>query len=82
MVVTEFASQPLTTHDPAGCAAQFVARFDDPVVEPLMVPFHLIMGNEFPGGDTERPFALEDDSVKTFLFYGSDEAFEMCRQIR
>ena len=65
------------TRAPAGCSVQFVARLDDPVVEPLMVSFRMIMGNEFLGSGSERPFAEQDHAVKTLLFYGSDEAFEM-----
>jgi len=74
--------QSLTVPDLAGCAAQFVARFDDVVVKPLMVSFGMIMGNEFLSGVTERPVTEENYSVKTVLFYGSNETFEMCGQIR
>ena len=39
VVVPQHAAQSLTARDLAGCATQFVARFDDAVVKPLMVSF-------------------------------------------
>jgi hypothetical protein len=47
-----------------------------------MVSFSVIMGNEFLSGDTQRSVTEENHAVKAFFFYGSNETFEMCRQIR
>ena len=82
VVVPQHAAQSLTARDLAGCATQFVARFDDAVVKPLMVSFGMIMGNEFLSGVAQGSVTEENHSVKTFLFYGSNETFEMCLQIR
>jgi hypothetical protein len=35
----QHAAEPLAARDLAGGAAHFVARFDEPVVEPLMISF-------------------------------------------
>ena len=82
MVIPQHAAQSLTARDLAGCATQFVARFDDAVVKPLMFSFSMIMGNEFLSGITERPVTEENHAVKALLFCGSNETFEMCLQIR
>ena len=53
VVVPQHAAQSFTARDLAACAMHFVARFDDLVVEPLMVSFGVIMGNEFLSGVTQ-----------------------------
>jgi len=82
MVIPQRAAESLTAFDLASSAAHFVAWFDDPIAEPLMISFSMIMGNEFLSGITQRFVAEENHAVKTFFFYGSNETFEMCRQIR
>jgi len=81
-VIPQHAAESLTARDVTGCAAHFGARFDDPVVEPLMVSFRVIMGDEFLGGVGQRSITEENHAVKAFFFYGSNETFQMCRQIR
>jgi hypothetical protein len=82
VVVPQHAAQSLAARDLAGCAPHFVAWFDEPIVKPLMVSFSVIMGNEFLSGVTQRSVTEENHAVKAFFFYGSNETFEMCRQIR
>jgi hypothetical protein len=82
MVIPQHATESLTACDLAGSAAYFIARFDDPIAEPLMVSFGMIMGNEFLSSVTQRSVAEENHAVKAFFFYGSNETFEMSRQIR
>jgi hypothetical protein len=54
MVIPQHAAESLTACDLAGSATYFVAWFDDPIVEPLMVPFRMIMRNEFLSRVTQR----------------------------
>jgi hypothetical protein len=82
MVIPQRATESLTACDLAGSAAYFIARFDDPIAEPLMISFSMIMGNVFLSGITQRSVAEENHAVKAFFFYGSNETFKMCRQIR
>ena len=82
MVIPQHAAESLTTCNFASSAAHFVAWFDDPIAEPLMISFGMIMGNEFLSGVTQRCVTEENHAVKTFFFDGSDETFEMRRQIR
>ena len=49
-VIPQHAAESLTACDVTDGAAHFGAWFDDPVVEPLMVSFRVIMGDEFLGG--------------------------------
>ena len=57
VVIPQHAAESLTARDLAGCAAHFVAWFDEPIVKPLMVSFRVIMGNEFMSGITQRSVA-------------------------
>lgn len=82
MVIPQHATESLTACDLAGNAAHFVAWFDDPIAEPLMISFSMIMGNEFLSGITQRSLAEKNHAVKAFFFDRSNETFEMCRQIR
>jgi len=42
MVIPQHAAESLTACDLAGSAAHFVAWFDDPIAEPLMISFSMI----------------------------------------
>jgi len=46
MVIAQHAAESLTACDLAGSAGHFIARFNDPIAEPLMISFSMIMGNE------------------------------------
>ena|SRR6185369_6482812 len=54
MIVTQHAPEPLSTVD--GSVAWELGEFraNDLVLEPLMIPFHMIMQNEFRDGPTQR----------------------------
>jgi hypothetical protein len=54
MIVTQQAAKPLSTVD--GSVAWELGEFraNDLVLEPLMIPFHMIMQNEFRDGPTQR----------------------------
>jgi hypothetical protein len=82
VVVPQHAAQSLAARNLAGCASHFVAWLDELIVKPLMVSFRVIMGNEISSGVTQRSVTEKDHAVKTFFFYGSNETFEMGRQIR
>jgi hypothetical protein len=78
VVIPHYAAESLTARDVTGCAAHLGAWFDDPVVEPLMVSFRVIMGNELLNGVTQRSVTEENHAVKSFFFCGSNGTFEMC----
>ena len=80
-VVPQPAAQSFTARDLAACATHFVAWFDDAVAEPLMLSFCVMVGDEFLSGVTQRSVTEENHAVKALLFCGSNETFEMCRQI-
>jgi hypothetical protein len=63
VVIPHYAAESLTARDVTGCAAHLGAWFDDPIVEPLMVPFCVIMGNEFLSGVTQRSVAEENGLI-------------------
>jgi len=47
MVIPQHATKSLAACNLAGSATHLVAWFDDPVAEPLMISFSMIMGNDF-----------------------------------
>ena len=75
MIVTQHAAEPLSTVD--GSVAWELGEFraNDLVLEPLMIPFHMIMQNEFRDGSRQSRLPDRDQSVQTGLFDAANEAF-------
>ena len=59
-----------------------LARLDQSVVETLMIPLRVIMGDEIAGSPAERPFTEEDHSVETLVFDRSDKSLGVGIEVR
>src|SRR5262249_14311153 len=55
---------------------------DESVVQSLMVPLHMIMGNEMSNGVPERIFTKENQLLETTFFDRPDKPFRIRIQIR
>ena len=68
MVVTQHTAQTLAAFDWAGRAANLHARYDDRVVEPLVVSFFVIVLHVLANGPAQHVLAKEDQPVKALRF--------------
>jgi hypothetical protein len=55
---------------------------DEIVAEALMVPFTVIMCDEFGKRTTEVPLPERDEAVEAFFFDGTDEPLRMSAAVR
>jgi hypothetical protein len=81
VVVLQHAAETLVARDLAVSAGHFIARFDQPVVEPLVVSLFVIMDEEFTNGVPQSHFTEENHSVQTFVLHRTHEPFDMWTQI-
>ena len=68
--------------DFAGSPADLIIRVDPSILQPLMIPFFMIMDGEVFQGSFQGLPAKEDHPVEAFGFHGSHISFEMGVQIR
>lgn len=68
VVVAEEPAEPLAAFDLARASADLLARLDDPVVQALVVPLAVIVGQEFPRRVAQRVLAEEDHPAETLFF--------------
>jgi hypothetical protein len=81
VVISQHATESLAALDLTGSAGHFIARFDQPVVEPLVVSLFVIMDEEFTNGVPQSHFTEENHSVQTFVLHRTHEPFDMWTQI-
>jgi hypothetical protein len=73
VVVAEHPAESLATPD---CSASWPpGRLDEPVAEPLMVPFAMVVLDVLVHGSLERARPEEDHPFETLFLDGADEAF-------
>ncbi len=58
-----------------------LVRGDEPVAEPLMIPFGVIVGMPLTGDTAKREFADEDVPIEALGFHTSELPFEEGVQI-
>ncbi len=81
MVVFQQPTQSFATLDRAINLADFVTRFDDLVVQPLMISLGMKMFEVCVDSPTQRLLAEKDHSGKAFVFETSEIPFQMGVQI-
>ena len=87
IIEVEQAAEPFRLHDVPGFGCAWVVearlcrrrprprvREGDHVVQSLMIPFVMVMGEVFGKDMAERAFAKEDQLIETFLFDGAHPA--------
>ena len=68
IVVFEQSSEPCAFYDFTCIPVGFHLRFDDPVIDALMGPLHVVMHHVFGDGFAQRILAEKDDMVEAFPF--------------
>ena len=66
VVVVEQAAQPLATADASMTTSDAIVRFDQPVVEALMIALSVIVRNEFADRSAQGLLAEEDRPIQAF----------------
>jgi hypothetical protein len=69
----------LAARDIIRCAANFVTRVDQLVVEPLMIALCVIMGQESNYGSTQRPLPKKDQAMEALVLQGAHKTFDVGR---
>jgi hypothetical protein len=59
-----------------------IGRLDDAVIQALMVPFPVIMGEELKDRPTQRVFAEEDEPRNAFVLEAAHKTLDVWRQVR
>ena len=77
MVVPQQSTKPLAAVDLAVSLADFVARFNDPVVQRLMFAFLVVMGKMSGDGLSQIPLSKENNSRQTLFLDRSHETLDM-----
>ena len=63
VVVAQESTETLPASKPAFPTSHFLPRFQDLVLQPLMIPFLVIMGKEFTHGPTKGFLAEKDEAI-------------------
>src|SRR5438132_11960674 len=72
--VAQSAKSFALSHRPAG-STDCSHWNDEAIVESLMIPFHVVMGNEFSNGFSQRIFTKEDHLLQAAFIDRANEAF-------
>ena len=68
MVVTEHSTEALASLNLAIQLFRLITRVDKLIRQPLMIPFSVIMSDEFTNSISQRPLAKEDQSLDALGF--------------
>jgi len=71
----------LPTSEPALSTAHFIPWFQDAIVQTLMVPFLVVMGQELAHGTTQGFFAEEEEAHQDFFLHRPHETLDVRRQV-
>ena len=82
MVETKHPAEALGALDGGRRRFAVVTTFDQPIIEPLMIPLPVIVSGVLASGLSKRPFAEEDHAIETFIFDRSDESLGVGVQVR
>ena len=82
MVVAKQTTESLAALDLTILTSNFIIRFDDLVVEALVIPLSMIMFQKLADSGAKHLLAKEDHSFQRFFLYAPHEAFQMWIQIR
>ena len=75
VIIAQQAAEPFAAIEDALRASDFVSRFDQLVVETLMMAFVVIVSRELAQGVAQRPITEGDHAVQTFGFGDESECF-------
>ena len=81
MVETKQPAEPLGAFDGARSGFGANGRLDQPIIEPLMIPFPMIVSGVLASGLSKRSLAEEDHSIKTLILDRPDESFGVRVQV-
>src|SRR5262249_2848755 len=82
VIIVEHSAQTSPRSHSSGSRSNCFGRNDESVVQSLMVPLHMIMGNEMSNGVPERIFTKENQLLETTFFDRPDKPFRIRIQIR
>ena len=77
VVVTQHAAQTIPAPNAAGCAPDFLARFDQPIAKSLVIPLSVKVSQELGSGLPQRLLPEEDHPVQALFLQASQESLEM-----
>src|SRR5262252_8770025 len=81
-IIVEHSAQTSPRSHSSGSRSNCFGRNDESVVQSLMVPLHMIMGNEMSNSVPERIFTKENQLLETTFFDRPDKPFRIRIQIR
>src|SRR5262245_61021640 len=82
VIIAEHSAQTSPLSHSSSSRPNCFRRNDESVVQSLMVPLHMIMGNEMPNSVPERIFTKENHLLQTTFFDRLDKTFRIRIQIR
>lgn len=77
MVVAQETAQSLPTCDLARLLSHFLARYQNPITQSLVIAFLVVMLQELGNRPPQHRFAKEDHAVETLLLNRSVESLEL-----
>jgi len=77
MVVPQPSTKPLAAFDLAVSLTDFVSRFNNPVVQGLVIAFLMVMGEISGEGLSQWRLTKENHSRQTLFLDGSHETLDM-----
>src|SRR5678816_3450691 len=81
VIIAESAAQPTLPTNSTIAFPFGAARYDQSVVQPLMISFAVVMGKVFADGSSPRVFAEKNHSLQPFLLDRPYETFSECVQV-
>ena len=82
VVVPQQSAQSLPTKHFASGPADVLRGFDEAIVEPLVIPFAMIMDQELIEASPQRLLAEEDHPLHAFRFQRAEESLQVGIQVR
>src|SRR5580704_12226542 len=82
IIVVQHPAQPLSAPDGTRASVARLFRRDQPVAKPLVVPFKMIMRDEFMNRLAQRAFPEQDHSVQAGFLNRPYKTFRVGVQIR
>src|SRR5262249_17810009 len=77
VIIAEHSAQTSPHSHSSSSRSNCFSRNDESVVQSLMVPLHMIMGNEMPNSVPERIFTKENHLLQTTFFDRPDKTFRI-----
>ncbi len=81
MVKAQHSAEPLGAPYRTRRRFGVVTRFDQPIIDPLVIPLPMIMSGVLASGPSQRPFAEEDHPIETLILDRPDESLGVGVQV-